>query len=388
MRIRGRFEKLWISAVPIVYVAAIQLFTGLAGIEFSGGADQQSPGFSERLGLALVAVVAGATSVATVVYLTRNRGLNEVYGTTAVEAATSHAELDRRQRPPTRMVSDRELAAMASTAFSPPEGIEPWQGQVLLQERIDHRTADAFLAELVLSRALDIDEDPPRRRVLVPGPRFDDADDEVRRWMNQLLGQERSVDLGRFDDELTAAMTKLGDGLERQIKARHWWRPNSGPIRRSTNRIGHKVGAVANAAFWTYVGVFAMFGWLFFLTFVLVFLRGPLALAVGTFALSSVAAIPSRFLDQTSRTAEGSAFTLQVESFRRFLERSETKFVEHGWSHRIIRDYAAWAIAIADAEAVVPELARAGIIKATDVASLFRALEITITDADKRSSRD
>lgn len=379
MRIRGRFDKLWMSAIPIVYVALFELYSGWAARD--SWRQVGRPPIEERVAMALLVIAVGTATVAFVAYRTRNAGMNEVYGTTAVDAATSHADSDRGARPSTRLVSDRELAAMATTAFEPPNDVAPWQGQVLLRERIDHRTAESFLAELVLNGAVDIDDNTPNVRWLVPGPRFDDAAAGAQRWLNKLLGDERRADLERFDVDFSKATAELGVALQHEIESKHWWRHKHGPKRESTQRFGAKFSSVLNVVFWTYMSVMGMFAWLFFLTFVVFVLLNPLLLAVGTFAFSPVVALVTRSLDSTERTAEGSAMTLQVESFRRFLEQSETKYVEHGWSRRTIREHAAWAIAIADAKAVVPELARAGVVRFTDARNVVRAFELAAEDA-------
>jgi uncharacterized membrane protein YgcG len=51
------------------------------------------------------------------------------------------------------------------------------------------------------------------------------------------------------------------------------------------------------------------------------------------------------------RSAPGSALALRTESFRCFLNASEGCHVEWAWTHRLLRDYSAWAVALGAAEA-------------------------------------
>ena len=52
-----------------------------------------------------------------------------------------------------------------------------------------------------------------------------------------------------------------------------------------------------------------------------------------------------------SRSAPGSALALRTESFRRFLQASEGRHVEWAWSHGLLREYSAWAVALGTADA-------------------------------------
>jgi uncharacterized membrane protein len=51
------------------------------------------------------------------------------------------------------------------------------------------------------------------------------------------------------------------------------------------------------------------------------------------------------------RSAPGSALALRAESFRRFLNASEGRHVEWAWTHGLLRDYSAWAVALGAAQA-------------------------------------
>jgi hypothetical protein len=71
-------------------------------------------------------------------------------------------------------------------------------------------------------------------------------------------------------------------------------------------------------------------------------------------------ASPTRRL-RPGRTANGSAYALQVESFRRFLIDSEAQYVEWAWKNGLLRQYSAWAVALDAADAWQRSMERAGV---------------------------
>ena len=47
-----------------------------------------------------------------------------------------------------RLVADERMDELATTEFAPPTGLEPWQGTVLLRERIDDESVGAWFSGL------------------------------------------------------------------------------------------------------------------------------------------------------------------------------------------------------------------------------------------------
>ena len=81
---------------------------------------------------------------AAVFAVARRRGRNEVYAGGAADAAFGGAHLPPPGSPPLAVtyVADDRMGDLATTEFEPPRGIAPWQGQVLLRERIDADTVE------------------------------------------------------------------------------------------------------------------------------------------------------------------------------------------------------------------------------------------------------
>ena len=94
------------------------------------------------------------------------------------------------------------------------------------------------------------------------------------------------------------------------------------------------------AGAWLFIGAgslaTALLGWI----------SGPLgALAFGLVVPALAAFAMYRSL-LPARSATGSALALRTESFRRFLAASEGRHVEWAWTHGLLREYSAWAVAL------------------------------------------
>lgn len=362
MKRSGRFKYLWVVAATVLYLALMQLV--LPNFWRSG------PGFADadsqlgRLPSALLVVVVGAATTSVVLYLTRNVGKNEVYGTTAVEAATPRADQGNATTR-TRLVSDAQLAAMATTTFAPPTELRPWQGHVLLREVVDRRTADSFVAGLIADEALVVVHSPSGDGVLTFGPRFDRVSDIEQQWARRLLGADDAASITSFDRDYALGMRELAKDLRDAVTASGWWRPNHGPSVVTSN---------ASAADETANRMLLVIPAVLILVMVPLFsgfLFWPIVLAVVTAVLSALMTAVALMPSMSARTAEGSAYALQVESFRRFLDGSETAHVEHAWDSARVREYGAWAIAIDEAAAWRPVVARAENPSVADVLGLL-----------------
>ena len=72
-----------------------------------------------------------------------------------------------------RLVADDDLADLATIEFVPPKGVDPWQGAVLLRERIDDGTVGAWFSGLAARDVLAIERDGDDTAVLRRGAQLD-----------------------------------------------------------------------------------------------------------------------------------------------------------------------------------------------------------------------
>lgn len=361
MKRSGRFRHLWVAVATVLYLALMQLVLPNFWRSGLGAAGDSQLG---RLPSAALVVAVGAATAGLLLFLTRNVGKNEVYGTTAIDAATPRGGTDDINTP-VRLVSDAQLADMATTAFSPPKDLRPWQGHVLLREVIDRRTADSFVAGLIADEALVVMQPQPGVNVLTYGPGFDKVSDVEKRWARRLMGDDNVASIVSFDRDYAFGMQDLAKGLHDAIESSGWWRDGHGPSVVTSNATA--ADATANRVLKAIPAV---------LIVVMVplfsgFLFWPVVLALATAILSAIVTMVALLPSMAARTAEGSAYALQVESFRRFLAASETAHVEHAWSHAQVREYGAWAIAVDEAAAWRPTVARAESARAGDVFNML-----------------
>ncbi|MFM2079101.1 MAG: hypothetical protein RJA49_2991 [Actinomycetota bacterium] len=286
---------------------------------------------SHRLPVALVAVVLGLITAVGAYFLMRNRGRNLVGGVTAADAAFgSGAEPGA-----TRLVTDRELEAMATTEFEAPRGLRPWQGALLLYEAVDDRTVSAWFSDQIAQGVLELQDEG---KTLCAGPALPSASSMTRQRISTLLGDEQRLELGSYEPRLLALWKNIR--AEQVIAARDsgWWdrRPP-----------GSSAGTVLPGliAFAVVVVMVTGVSWM-------VGLRHSLVATVAAAFLvpALVAAVAyQRLLPR--RSATGSAAALQAESFRRFLQASEGQHVDWAWKHGLLREYSAWAVALGAAAA-------------------------------------
>ncbi|PIE34383.1 MAG: hypothetical protein CSA55_01030 [Ilumatobacter coccineus] len=278
----------------------------------------------------------------------RRQGRNEVVGSGAADAAYASRSLTELPPPgmarpqpagPTRLVSDDELAEMATIEFAPPKGVEPWIASVLLREKIDDETVQAWLSGMAGKDAIrfaEMESDLEISR----GPRWSDCSPSDRVKLSGIVLTD-PYRTGTYSASFAQGWKAILGYQRSVIRKSGWWRqgnPGGGPR------------GWASSFEAIMVGVLVMVLLLVFVT--------PLSfanpvIAVGLFGLIipvTFAAVVYRNL-APSRTAVGSALALQVESFRRFLEASEARHVEWAWEHGLLREYSAWAVALGQADA-------------------------------------
>lgn len=247
----------------------------------------------------------------------------------------------------TRLVTDAELAQMATIEFVPPRGLQPWEGQALLAERVGDETISAWFSGHAARDVLTIytsDGTPGGGTTRVaPGPRYDEANAVDRPVLDAMFAGRESFALGSYDPKFAGAWTQARTLIRRSLQQSRFWRSSIPGTGASAS-----MPLVPMLTFIVFAGLTG-FGSL------IVSLAGTLHGVLGgvLFALvvpGVVALMMYRRL-LPSRTALGSALALRTESFRRFLASSEGSHVEWAWKNGLLREYSAWAVALGAADA-------------------------------------
>ena len=311
-----------------------------------------------RLPLAAAAAVLGSAAAVPVYRRARRRGSNEVYAGGAADAALGVRSLPApgtapgdAPSPPTTIVTDDELARMATVEFAPPKGLQPWEASVLLRERLDDSTVEAWISGLAGSEAVEISEDDGALRI-ASGPRRNQVSSTDGALLGSILALGDPYTTGTYDARFAAAWRQIASMQRDRIKASGWWTHGS-PAEPSVS----VAGLVPVVLFFGFFGV-AFFGAFGFVRDLIRY--WPVALLAAVVVPALVASsMYGKLLP--ARTAQGSALALQAESFRRFLHSSEARHVEWAWQHGLLREYSGWAVALGEADAWGDALARADV---------------------------
>ena len=270
----------------------------------------------------------------------RRRGRNEVSGTNAADAAWGAGTRVDLPPPATtaELIDDDRLAEFATIEFVPPGGIEPWQGAVLLGERLDDDSVAAWFSGLAGHGVITIEESDDGLRI-GNGPRRGEVDAPTAELLEQLFAGSDSIELDGYDARFARQWRAIQQYQEREIAARRWWR-RFGP---------HRPTITAPTTLLT-LGAFAVV-----LITIALAVTGGVTSGIGAVIVAAVfgaatATIAYRGL-LPARTALGSALALRTESFRRFLEQSEGHYVQWAWENGLIREYSGWAVALGAAAA-------------------------------------
>ena len=280
------------------------------------------PRAPKALGLAAVASIGSFQ-------LAKRLGRNEVGGVSAADAA--YATKDGA----TRRVADADLDDMVTTEFVPPEGLRPWQGAMLLRERVDSTSVSAWFSDQIALGHLAIEGTSPQ--TLTAGPDLKKAPAATRERIESLIGGDGELVLGTYHPSLATLWTKLTEEQQQDAAESGWWAkyPPGTAAQFPAALVMALVGVAAAVA----VGVWRGWG-----------ATWPVALGLAVVAPAAVALAAYRPLLPV-RSAVGTALALRVESFRRFLQSSEGRHVEWAWSQGLLREYSAWAVALGAAEA-------------------------------------
>jgi hypothetical protein len=365
--------------VPAVYRAVLEPLAADAGLTVGGAivgrtdaAEVDPPPIPERRsgpnrGLVVLGMMGlGAIGAIPTYRRARRTGSNEVFAGGAADAAYGSLPAPRSDGtleppPPVRLVPDADMDELVTIEFVPPKGIEPWEAQVLLRERIDDRTVEAWLSGLVGREAIELDEDDDDL-VIQSGTRRGEIVHADTVLLDPILAISDPYVTGKYDKEFAAAWRQVHDAQVRRIADSGWWRRMPPGAGFSPKASGSPFGLIMVGGItlvWLGSAVGASVG----------LLRSwPMAVAVGLLFPAIVAAAMYRAL-LPSRSAQGSALALRSESFRRFLHASEGQHVEWAWSKGLLREYSAWAVALGEADAWSKALAAANVPAAAAAAS-------------------
>jgi hypothetical protein len=274
-----------------------------------------------------------ALGVALLTFLLSVRaGRNEVAGADAADAAYATAN----STGPTRLVTDRQLEALATTEFEPPRGIRPWQGALLLREKIDNETVSSWFGDQIAQQVIVL-SGQGSDSVVSAGPLLQQSPPITKQRIETLLGDNGQLHLGSYQPRLAALWKEIESEQKVTAKDSGWWRrgaPGSG------------LGALRAAALPVLIVLLVIFNGVFGAV------RDHAALAlVAAFVLPGAAGLTAYSGLLPSRSAAGSALAVRAESFRRFLEASEGKHVDWAWHQGLLREYSAWAVALGAADA-------------------------------------
>ena len=298
----------------------------------------------DRLALALITLPLGVASVAGVYLYSRRTGRNEVFAGGAADAAYGSLPKPAQDAPPidVRLVPDSQMDELATIEFVPPKGLEPWEGAVLLKERIDRTTVSAWLSGLIAKEALTLTTDGDDL-VLGRGPHADRLDHDTKALVARLLDHDDQLTLGTYNASFGQAWGEILS-LERQAVADSGWWKRLPP--------GSSSGG-SGLSSWLILIIVGMF--FFGAGSVVVALLGAFRNKVAALVFAIVVpAIIAHFVYKvllSARSATGSALTLRAESFRRFLAASEGQHVDWAWKQGVLREYSAWAVALGAADA-------------------------------------
>lgn len=309
----------------------------------------------DQLPVTLAVAGAGLLGAAPVYYRMRRKGRNEVfaggaadaaYGTLAAPGLPGGPPVDR----PVTLVADDDLAGLATIEFAPPVGLEPWEAAVLLTERLDDATVEAWISGLAGSEVVELGEHDGKLTIGA-GEHRNRANEIDSSLVAQLQGGKNPYVTGKYDPAFARAWGAVLAMQRRRIQASGWWKHGS-PADKAVSRSSVGLGIAIPIA----IIVMSQVGSRAFD----VLRYWPVAVAIGLVVPAGIAYAAYRRL-APARSAQGSALALRVESFRKFLHLSEAQHVEWAWSKGLLREYSGWAVALGEAEAWGDALAKANV---------------------------
>lgn len=270
------------------------------------------------------------------------------------------------------LLDEEGLAALATTELSPPSGITPSMGGVILAEAVRPEHKVAWLIEAAIEGGVELVEDDGR---VVRLQRRAGGSPGTNALLDVAFAGRDELTLGTYDPSFARAWTQVGTMLESWQRSSGLWDPAGDRRRRLVRSLG-ALGAVAGA------GAAA--------------LGGALASRWGTqwLALVAVAAVVAgagsacavRGWELRVRTPQGSGLWLRVESFRRFLAGSEAFHAEEAAARGVLREYTAWAVAVGEVDRWSRAVAAATAIPASAAGLGYAHLAPTLVSSTSSTS--
>ncbi|MGZ6993180.1 MAG: DUF2207 family protein, partial [Ilumatobacteraceae bacterium] len=268
----------------------------------------------------------------------------EVFAGGAADAAYGSLPQPSQGAPPVavRLVADSKMEELATIEFVPPKGIDPWQGAVLLNERIDRGTTAAWISGVVAKDGLTLSKDGDEVTI-GRGSKYDQLDADSQQLITQLLDFKDELTLGTYNANFGKAWGAI-QTLERDgIATSGWWK------RFPPSSVGG--GGSASSLAVVVVIAFFFFGAGSLVTALVGLFHNKVSALLFALVVPAIAAYFLYKAMLSARSATGSALALRAESFRKFLEASEGQHVDWAWKQGLLREYSAWAVALGAADA-------------------------------------
>ena len=304
-------------------------------------------GAAEDPGASLVSILVAAALaavLATIVVVRgmRRAGLEQVWAGGSVDAAFGPRPGEAFE---VRRVDHDELAHMASIEFVPPREVTPWQGGIILSEHVAPQHKVAWLLDRAIAgeiriegsgKDLALERDTGSELGLAP--------------LDTMFGGRQEVQLGKYDKQFASGW----EALDKELSAWHAGRSlldADGDRRRSRAGGLAALGLFLGLTLTVAMAVLAA-------RFGVIFLVG---VTVGAAAIAAAFACLANRWELRVRTPQGSALWIRIESFRRFLEKSDAKRVKEAAEKGMLLLYTAWAVALGEVAAWSDAVSKAGI---------------------------
>src|SRR5690606_1120173 len=123
-----------------------------------------------------------------------------------------------------RLVTDAELAELATTEFAPPAGVDPWLGRVLLNEHFDQAAVAAWVSAHAARDVLTVTETDSGKVRLGMGPKFDAAPPEEQAVLRRMLGGKPEIELGTYSKSFATEWANIAKRQRQFVNASGFWK--------------------------------------------------------------------------------------------------------------------------------------------------------------------
>lgn len=240
-----------------------------------------------------------------------------------------------------RRVDITRLASLVTETSSPPEGLTPAQGGVLLDEDIAPRHRVAWLLSAVNDGFLVLDDNESFPTLTRPSrEEVERTDRAVREVLDQAFAGRDSLLLGGFyDKRFTMAWQKIADQLGQWRDSGELWETGRARLRTRVAIAGLACALTGLTAV-IVAGVAAGHPHGYWSVLL------PIGAAVAGAGVSLVAWSK----ELRVRSPRGAALWLRLESFRRYLAGAGARHVEEAADGGVVDRYTAWAVALGVAD--------------------------------------